>query len=286
MRNAWLVLALLLLSSCSLPRCGGDSGSEAVLDSVVEQRFERPPANSPGTLRGLGPHLWESSLDKRGDAGGIHASKVATQRLVWAEIDYYECQDFGEDGVRFEERRVGPTLFRRNSADALFVQRPGTPGDSLILQRSLMAWDEVVSPFGDQLAYRREQDSAVDGRAVRVYSLSVAPPVAPSSDTKLSLDAAANLAGLAVTPLQLSGRVYVDIETGNRLLAEIEGRYVPRRMMGNIDPEDEVHFTYRESRSPSQLAPTIAAPPPHQVRVVQQRPQLGYPVPRRARRGQ
>jgi len=260
----------LLLASIVLLGCGGRGCSDQVVETIElsdpSVLYEQPAANSPGTLLSLGPHLWEATLDKRGDSAGIHASKVSTSRLVWAELGYYEFQEFGEDELRFEERRVGSDVFRRTSGDTLFQQLPGVPGQTLILQRTLTLWREVVSPFGDQLAYRRQEDTTLDGRAVRVYSLGLAPQVAPESDEVLSLEAAANLAGLAVTPIEVSGLLYVDIETGNRLLAEVEGRYVPRRTMGNLDPEDEVYFTYRESRSPSQLVPTIAAPEPSQRR--------------------
>lgn len=277
MRVRWTILMLLVLSACADRGCGDDATVE-VQEAAVEGLYEQPPPNSPGTLRGLGPHLWEATLDKRGDSAGIHASKVATSRLVWAELDYYEFQDFGEDDLRFEEIRVGPGLFRRNSGDTNYQQLQGAPGDSIILLRTLGAWDEVISPFGDQVAYLRKQDTTIDGRAVRVYSVGLAPAVAPESDRPLTLEAAANLAGIAVTPVELAGLVYIDIETGNRLLAEVEGRYVPRRAMGNTDPTDEVHVSYRESRSPTQLAPTITAPDPS--RINQRRRRLPGPAGR------
>ncbi|MEE2828717.1 MAG: hypothetical protein VX498_05990 [Myxococcota bacterium] len=263
----WCLFAVLLgLAGCAGSNCGDEVAPvvESVDDADVV--YATPPPNSPGTLRGLGPHLWEATLDKRGDSAGIHGSRSATSRLVWAELDYYEFQEFGPDTLRFEEIRLGNNLFRRNSSEADYQQVRGTPGDAIILQRTLGAWKEVLSPFAQQAAFERQQDTTIDGRAVRVYRLRLAPPVAPSSDRTLSLEHAANLSGMAVTPIELSGRIYVDIETGNRLLAELEGRYVPRRVMGNTDPTDEVYVVYRESRSPTQLAPTIRAPDPSKVR--------------------
>ena len=139
MKLSRLLLLLLLVTACGGRGCGDDL-PELADDLGPEVRFERPPPNSPGTLLALGPHLWESTFKKQGDASGIHASKVATGRLVWAELDYYEFQEFGEDALRFEERRVGPALFRRSSGDTRFSQLAGVPGDTLILQRSLSAW--------------------------------------------------------------------------------------------------------------------------------------------------
>jgi hypothetical protein len=278
MRLAFLLSLLLLLVACGGRGCGDETPALVSDERRAEQHYEKPPANSPGTLLSLGPHLWEATLKKQGDAARIHASRVATSRLVWAELDYYEFQEFGKDSLRFEERRVGPAVFRRTSGDSLFSEFSGVPGDTLILQRSLSSWHEVISPYGDQLAYQRGENSTIDGRAVRVYSLGLAPQIAPQSDKDLSLEAAANLAGLAVTPVELTGSLYVDIATGNRLLAEVEGRYVPRRTLGNTDPSDEVHFTYRESRSPSQLAATILAPSADQVRSPKAR---GRSVPQR-----
>ena len=81
-----------------------------------------------------------------------------------------------------------------------------------------MAWDEVVSPFGDQLAYQGSKIARWMAALCGLF-LERGTAGAPSSDTKLGLDAAADLADL-MTPIN-SGRVYVDIETGNRLLAGI-----------------------------------------------------------------
>jgi len=260
------LLVLFLLAACGGRGCGDAELEPPVADVGPSLRFEQPPADSPGTLLELGPHLWEATFKKKGDAAGIHPGKVAVSRLVWAELDYYEFQEFGEEDLRFEERRVGASLYRRTSRDARFGQFPGVPGDTLILQRSLNAWRAVISPYGDHVAYLRGEDTTIDGRPVRVFSLGLAPQVAPNSDGALSLEAAANLAGIAVTPVELTGLLYVDVETGNRLLAEVKGSYVPRRTVGNTDPSNAIHFTYRESRSPSQLAATILAPPEEQVR--------------------
>ncbi len=266
MRSWPLLASLLLLAACGGRGCGDAELVPPVGELAPTLRYEKPPADSPGTLLELGPHLWEATYKKQGDAAGIHAGKVTVSRLVWAELDYYDFQEFGEEALRFEERRVGPSLYRRTSGDTRFGQFPGLPGATLILQRSLGAWRAVISPYGDHVAYLRGEDTTIDGRSVRVYSLGLAPQVAPSSESSLSLEAAANLAGLAVTPVDLSGLLYIDVETGNRLLAEIQGSFVPRRTVGNTDPSDAVQFTYRESRSVSQLAATILPPAAAQVR--------------------
>jgi hypothetical protein len=262
------VLLVLGVVGVSMVRCDRSTGLPIPETAgPVAVPYERPPATSPGTVRGLGSHVFEATLDRRGDRQGIHPSRESTYRLVWAELDEYEFTEVGVDGhLMFHEICQGGELFRRISREAPFQVLPGIPGNSLILQRTLRPWQSVTSPFGDQVAFERLQDSTVEGRPVRVYRLSLAPPVAPVSDRPLSLDEAANRAGMANTPISLSGLVYVDIETGNRLLAEFEGRYVPRRVIGNTDPTDEVLVTYRESRSPTQLPPTVTAPPEDQVR--------------------
>ena len=262
-RPLLLTLLLGLLQACS----GGGDDLQPADDDRAGAVFERPPPTSPGTLRGLGPHVWEATFDRRGDRGNIAPSREATLRLVWSELDFYEFVEFGTDAdLRFEEIRLDESIYRRTSADGDYSILPGAPGDSIILQRSLREWERVISPFGDQAAFERMQDSTVEGRAVRVYRVSLAPLAAPEGGGPMGLEAAANRAGMAVTPISLDGLVYVDIETGNRLLAELEGRYVPRRVLGNVDPTDEVLVTYRESRSPTQLPPTITAPPPERVK--------------------
>jgi len=202
--------------------------------------------------------------------------------MVWSELDYYELIELGEDGeLRSEERRLGNDLFRRTSASADFLRLQGTSGDSLVLQRTLRPWSRVLGPFGDQVAYERLDDSTVEGRPVRVFRIALAPPLAPDPDRPMGLEAAANRSGMVVTPISLSGLVYIDTETGNRLLAEVEGRYVPRRVIGGLDPTDEVLVTYRESRSPTQLQPTIEAPPPDKVRERGSARRPGSPASRR-----
>lgn len=261
--------------------CGGsDVTAPVTTGETGEVLFERPPPTSPGTVRGLGAHVFEATWDRRGDRQGIHPSREATYRLVWAELDTYEFSEVGEDSrLRFEEVRDGAEVYRRTSVESLYQQLPGVPGNSMILQRSLRPWRSAISPFGDQVGYERLQDSTVEGRPVRVYRLTLAPPVAPESDEPLSLDEAANRSGMAITPIALGGFVYIDIETGNRLLAELEGRYVPRRVIGSTDPTDEVLITYRESRSPTQLPPTIAVPAADRVKTATRSP-LANPRPR------
>jgi len=159
------------------------------------------------------------------------------------------------------------------------VEHPWSPGDSLVLNKTLGPWKSTLSPFGAQAAFERVGDSTLEGRPVRVYRLGLAPPLSPDLDRVLSPDEAANLSGQAVTPISLTGLVYIDVETGNRLLAEVEGRYVPRRIIGNVDPTDEVLVTFRESRSPTQLRATIEPPDPTRVRRGT-RPGLHAPTPR------
>lgn len=281
LRAGLLTAGGLLAASLLLvlrPTCPGDGpGVQRSDDDRPGAVYERPPATSPGTLRGLGSHVWEATFDRRGDRGNIAPSREATLRLVWSELDYYEFVEFGVDAdLRFEEIRLDRHIYRRTTAGADYAVLPGIPGDSIILQRSLREWERVISPYGDQVAYERMQDSTVEGRPVRVYRLSLAPLAAPEGGGPIGLDAAANRAGMAVTPVSIDGLVYVDIETGNRLLAEVEGRYVPRRVLGNTDPTDEVLVTYRESRSPTQLPPTITAPPPDKVKD-RTRPGIGGP---------
>ena len=71
--------------------------------------------------------------------------------------------------------------------------------------------------------------------------------------------------GIVTTPLSIVGAVYVDIETGNRLLAELEGRFVPRAEVGGGDLADEVLVTYRESRSLTGIPVEVKAPSPADV---------------------
>ena len=226
-------------------------------------RYELPPPNSPGTLQGLGPHLWEASFDRRGDKQGIQASRDSVARLVWAELDTYQYLQIDDGALVHDEIRLDRDVYRRTRDDSLYGLFRGTPGDSLILQRSLIAWEQAIAPFAGQLGYERQEDGAVEGRAVRVYRLGLTPRPTLADGSQASPDTAANLMGIVTSPIALDGRVYIDIETGNRLVAELEGRYVPRGVVGGKDPTDEVLVSYRESRSltgvPVEILPPRAA---------------------------
>jgi len=258
-----LGLGLLLL----VQRGGGCATTEPTDVVLTEEdavaRYELPPPNSPGTLQGLGPHLWEASFDRRGDKQGIQASRDSVARLVWAELDNYQYLQIDDGALVHDEIRLDRDVYRRTRDDSLYGLFRGTPGDSLILQRSLIAWEQAIAPFAGQLGYERQEDGAVEGRAVRVYRLGLTPRPTLADGSQASPDTAANLMGIVTSPIALDGRVYIDIETGNRLVAELEGRYVPRGVVGGKDPTDEVLVSYRESRSltgvPVEILPPRAA---------------------------
>ena len=71
--------------------------------------------------------------------------------------------------------------------------------------------------------------------------------------------------GIVTTPVSLEGAIYVDMETGNRLLAEIEGRFVPRKAVGGGDLADEVLVSYRESRSLTGIPAEVSPPPARDI---------------------
>ncbi len=105
----------------------------------------------------------------------------------------------------------------------------------------------------------------IAARPVRVYRVSLGAPAAPDSALPVDPDAAQRRAGRSTTPVALEGRVYVDVETGNRILAELDGRFVPFDAATGHDLTDEVLVTYRESRSITPLPPDVVAPRPERV---------------------
>ncbi len=241
--------------SCS-PQERAPSG-EMVSESV---RYEMPPANSAGTLRSLGPHLWEATYDRRGDEQGIQLSRDSVARLIWADLDTYQFLQIDRGEVVHDEIRIGRDIYRRYSADDPYLSSKGVSGDSMILHRTLTMWDQAVAPFGEQVAYQRVEDGTVEGRAVRVYRLRLVPVASVDGVGTLSPERAATMMGIVTTPVSLEGAVYVDIETGNRLLAELEGRFVPRRVVGGGDLAQEVLVSYRESRSLTGIPAEVVAP--------------------------
>ena len=100
---------------------------------------------------------------------------------------------------------------------------------------------------------------------MRVYRLRLVPVASLDGSIPLSPDRAATMMGIVTTPVSLEGAVYVDMETGNRLLAEIEGRFVPRKVVGGGDLADEVLVSYRESRSLTGIPAEVRPPPARDI---------------------
>jgi hypothetical protein len=231
----------------------------------VDSKLDLPQVMSPGTLRGLGAHLWEATLDQKGDARGRFGSRFMTARLVWAELDVYDYEELVNGEVGLQERRIDRHKWRRTSAEAPWVKSLGTSGDSLILGRTTQPWSLAMQPFEELATWERLPDELVEARPVRVYRVRLGAPPALEGDVPLTPDQTQARMSRSTTPLSLEGRVYVDIETGNRLLAELDGRFVPFLSSTGHDLTDEVSIVYRERRSITPLPPDVVEPPPERV---------------------
>lgn len=216
---------------------------------------------SPGTLRGLGSHLWEATLEQEGDEGGRYPTQEVTARLVWAELDVYSYEEFDAGRLRLQERRIDRDKFRRTSADAPWIKSLGTSGDSRVLGRTTALWSRALQPFDALAAWERMPDDVFESRPVRVYRIQLGAPPAPDGDLPMTPDQAQARLARGTTPVALEGLVYVDQETGNRLLAELDGRFVPFASATGHDVDDEVAVVYRESRSITPLPPDVLPPP-------------------------
>ncbi len=257
-------LAGLLLSGC-VNGCGGaDTVSVRAPDAPGQQTVAGPPEMSVGTLRSLGSHVWEASFVLRGDRAGVWPSREVVSKLIWSELDFWEFEEVSA-GTQRLQRQVDRDLFRRQGDDPRWIQSVAPAGNALILQRQLQLWTQAVSGFEPQVAWRELADDVLEGRPVRVLRVELAPVPAPDGPIPVNPTVAGDRMGLTTRPLELTGTVYVDIQTGCRLLAELEGRFIPRAVAGGRDPSDEVHVTYREKRTLTTLPPTIAAPPAEQV---------------------
>jgi len=257
-------LRLVSILALLVSGCGGGCGDEQVATPKVSDsetvRYEVPPRMSAGTLRGLGPHVWEATYDRRGDEAGMQPSRDSVAQLVWADLDTYRYLQIDSGEVVHDEVRIDRDIYRRHSDQEPYLSKVGVPGDSMILHRTTSMWQQAIAPFADQLAYQRDEDGTVEGRAVRVYRLRMVPVPAVAGAEAVAPDRAATMMGIVTAPLSLEGAVYVDIETGNRLLAELEGRFVPRASVGGGGLADEVLVTYRESRSLTGVPVAVKAP--------------------------
>jgi hypothetical protein len=222
-----------------------------------------PPDMSPGTLRALGPHVWDASLDVRGDRAGLYSSREVVSKLVWADLDRSLFEEIA-GGRLNREIRIADDVWRLNAHDGQY-RHTTEVGGTIIQLRTLEFWDQAVAGFARQLAWQRLGADAIDGRPVTVWKLQLAPPPALDSSDLVSPSFAATRLGLATTPISLNGTVYVDDATGNRLLAEVSGRFVAAAMVGGRDPTDEVQVTYRERRSLTAVPPSVEPPDPETI---------------------
>ncbi|GEM_PF-1994400 len=265
-------LALVFSAACDRDEKDADTGDG---DAVIAA--ELPPGMSPGTLRGLGPHVFEATFDQAGDRQGAFGSRDNAVRLAWSDLDSYSFREIGGGRVVREELRVGADVYRRGSDESPYVQQAGVPGDSLILQRTVQMWESALAPFGSQVAFDPQPDSTIEGRPVKVWRLTLVPAASPGTDLPADPQAAATILGRTTTPLSLSGLVSVDVATGNRLLAELEGRFLPRADIAGAEVTDEVHITYRERRILLDVPEDVFPPSPDQVRKRQSAPARFHP---------
>lgn len=276
-----LGLAAVLLGGC-FDGCGRDEGPAVVSPQAGAEPLLGPPAMSVGTLRTLGSHVWEASFELRGDRGGIWPSQEVVTELVWSELDFWELRELSNGSLRVE-RQVDRDLFRKQGDGGRWIRSRAPGGNAMILHKTLELWSRATSGFQPQLAWRELGEDVLDDRPVRVLRVELAPLLAPDGPVSVNPTVAGDRMGLTTTPLTLTGTVYVDIETGSRLLAEVEGSFVPRAVAGGRDPTDEVHVTYREKRTLTSLPPTIEAPPNELVVVPQLRPRGPNARPRSGR---
>ena len=263
------LVVLLLVSGC-FDGCKEEPGAGRDPVAPTDARVDGPPAMSVGTLRGLGSHVWEASLDVRGDSKGNWASREVVAKMVWSELDLWDYEELVGD-TAWGERQIDRDLYRRQSLGGRWLKSPAPAGNALILSRSLQLWVEATSGFGPQVAWRELGEDVLDGRPVRVMGLEIAPAPAPDTPVPMEPDLAARKMGIVTSAVELRGTVYIDLQTGNRLLAELEGRFVPRAVPG-WDPTDEVLVTYQERRTLTSLPPTISPPPPEDIVTPRRRP--------------
>jgi len=267
-----ILLLAVSLTSC-LDHCRPETPSLPDPKTRAVEAERGPPSMSPGTLRALGPHVWEASLDVRGDRAGLWPSREIVSKLAWADLDRSMFEEIS--GGRLQRvLHVGDDVYRLGSKDGLYRKTSQLGGNTIIQRRTTQLWDQALTGFARQLAWGNLGPDRIDGRAVTVWKLELAPPPALDSTQIVSPDVAASRLGLATHPLALSGTVYVDDATGNRILAEVEGRFVASTQVGGRDPTDEVHVTYRERRSLRAVPPTVEPPAPSAI-FVPRRPRPG-----------
>ena len=173
-------LAIVLLGGC-LDGCNGCKDDGPTAETSVEggsATVNGPPAMSVGTLRGLGSHVWEATFELRGDRAGIWPSREVVSKIIWSELDFWEYEQRTSGALR-RERQVDRELFRQSANDSRWRLTAVPAGNSLILRRSLQLWDQAMTGFGPQVAWRELGEEVLDGRPVRVLRVELAPLPAP-----------------------------------------------------------------------------------------------------------
>lgn len=166
-----------------------------------------------GTLQDIGAFTFEYSTRDARTASGTTTVREAAGSLKWKDRDRWEYTTV-QDGVPATHWLV----YDARAYQALSGGPLRLKGDPEPLRAQLALgwdpWDDVVAITGGRITYGAGVPETLDGRDAMRHTLSLTPVPPPRR-------ASARL-GAALSPVTLSGQVWIDTATSVRLMADLE----------------------------------------------------------------
>ena len=252
MRSSWIALMALLVS------CGGPQPDGADADGPPEVVL---PPMSVGTIQGIGPHVYTSSLKFESAAPGDDSVNVERVELIWLDLEHYRLTRWKGGTLAEDEYRDGDLLVFRRGKGAFRWGQPG-PGANYLLA-TITPFDTALVEFAADLQVVEESPRHGDPDDYRRFTLSLRP-------TDLGADADKNRLekGHSSVPIALAGVVVVD-GTANRMDVQLEGSYRAKNQ-GKFD-EQPTQLIFYETRSMQPGGVDLLPPPEAMVMLLERK---------------
>ena len=203
-RRRWVLLGLVLavLAGCHRQEQAPQDPPETL--EQVSQKI------GFGTVANLGPHRMEGSITRKVMSNEFTSDHDTQLTIVWQDWDNFETRRVVDGEVQSHVLVVDARLWVRNSKGRMERQDDPEPyrGELRLLWNF---WQEGLEPFHGRVEMEPLELGILEGRPAQRYGLKLAE--APEGWRS------------GVTPIDLSGSVWLDQATAVRLLVEDEGSW-------------------------------------------------------------
>ena len=200
--------------------CGAtDPNAPTLSDASQEVQFE--------SVDRLGPHLYLASIRHRAARadGAVDRTDEAVE-IRWQDWDTFAFRRVVDAQLQSAVVTVEGRPWSLRSKGR-WERREDAEPYRLDLRQSWNAWEQALEPFDDRIVLEEEGSELFEGRAVRRYTVSLAPE--SDDDAVLARGKGKrrrqtrHQKASSVQLLSLTGRVWVDEGTAVRLQADVTG---------------------------------------------------------------